>query len=107
MLNPWGEARAIKYNRLNKKNTSLIPPDDDSLTFHSARTNYIAWIFKMFSLPDPPKPPFDHGWVMDDHGAIVAMKHSKPPLPADLNEITNQIKSFNENSDSNESGDEE
>ena len=43
-----GEARAIKYNRLNKKNTSLIPPDDDSLTFHSARTNYITWIFKIF-----------------------------------------------------------
>ena len=52
-------------------------------------------MFKRFSLPDPPEPPFDHGCVVADHGEIVAVKLA---LPADLNEITNRIKSSNETS---------
>ena len=67
-----GEARAIKYNLLNKKSTALIPPVDDSVAFYSARPNYLTTIFKHFAKPDAAEPPFNHGWSTDNDGTISA-----------------------------------
>ena len=51
-----GQARSSRWHKLKKKNTFRLPLDNDSLTHHTKRTNFITYCQKHYNMQDHPSP---------------------------------------------------
>ena len=51
-----GQARASKWNRMKKKCTARLPPEEDSLNQHLERTSFISYCQVHFDLVEHPSP---------------------------------------------------
>ena len=74
-----GEARASKWQKLKKKSTIRLPPDNDSLDQHIERTNYIVYCQTHFCFVEHPSP-IGHGWEIIN-GKCRPVRHTLPPFP--------------------------
>ena len=74
-----GQARASKWQKLKKKSTARLPPDDDTLNHHCARTNYITYCQLHFTLVEH-STPIGHGWEIIN-GKCQPVRYTLPPLP--------------------------
>ena len=74
-----GEARASKWHKmLKKKSTARLPPDDDTLSYHLERTNYLAYCQRHFDLIEHPSPT-DRGWEVIN-AKCRPVRHGQPAL---------------------------
>ena len=73
-----GQARASKWRKQKKKSTATLPPDQDSLSNHLQRTNYITYCQVHFRNKDHPSPIF-HGWELRN-GRCRPIRHTLAPL---------------------------
>ena len=73
-----GQARASKWQKLKKKSTVRLPPDDDTMNHHCARTNYITYCQLHFTLVEHPTQ-IGHGWEITNGKCQV--RYMLPPLP--------------------------
>ena len=75
-----GKARALKWNKMKKKRTAQLPPDEDSLNQHLMRVNFILYCQLNFRLVEHPSP-VGHGWEIIN-GKCKPVRHRNPALPA-------------------------
>ena len=73
-----GQARASKWRKQKRKSTVTLPPDQDSLSNHLQRTNYITYCQIHFRNKDHPSP-ISHGWELRS-GRCRPIRHTLPPL---------------------------
>ena len=57
----YGQARASKWQKLKKKSTVRLPPDDDTPNHHCTRQNRITYYQLHFTFVAHPTP-IGHGW---------------------------------------------
>lgn len=76
------EARASKWQKLKKKNTIRLPPDNDTLDQHLKRTNYLSYCQQNFNLDEHPSP-IGHGWELVN-GKCCPVRYTLSPLPQQL-----------------------
>jgi len=93
-----GEARARKWKSLKHKSTIRLPPDDDSLTCHMMRANYLSYIQHHYELKNHPSP-LQQGWHLVD-GKCRPIRYTKPALPLALVVASNTYSSYDSESDS-------
>ena len=93
------EARASKWNKLKKKKTSRLPPDEDTLVQHFKKVNYLAYCQIHFSMKQHPSP-IGNGWEVIN-GKCRPVRYMKGPLPDGFEPV--HVNENNNNSDSDES----
>ena len=72
------QARANKWKMQKKKSFMHVPPDDDSVTQHIKRANYLAYIQRY---PDirMHHSPIGHGWQMMNGRCHPSKAHATTP----------------------------
>ena len=73
-----GQARASKWQKMKKKSTIRLPPDDDSLNPHVEKTNYITYCQLHYNLFSHPSP-IGQGWELVN-GKCRPVHYTQPPL---------------------------
>ena len=73
------QARANKWKIRKKKSLVRLPPDDDSVTQHIKRANYLANIQRHSDTRMHPSP-IGHEWQMMN-GRCRPVRHTQPPQP--------------------------
>ena len=73
------QARASEWQKLKKKSTVRLPPDDDTLNHHCARTKHITYCQFHFTLVEHPTP-ISHGSEIIN-GKCQPVRYTLPPLP--------------------------
>ena len=77
--NTMAEARARKWSNQRNKSFCRLPPDEDTLTQHFKRANYLAYLLKHPSLREHPSP-IGKGWEFINN-KIRPVRYTKPALP--------------------------
>ena len=75
-----GEARASKWCKMNKKRTSRLPPDEDSLNQHLERSKFISYYQLNCQLIEQPIT-VGHGWDIIN-GKCRPVRHTCAALPS-------------------------
>ncbi len=91
-------ARAAKWKGQKKKSLMCLHPDDDSLTQHIKRTNYLAYIQRHPDMKRHPSP-IGHGWELVN-GHCKPVRHTQPALPLSIPVPSLSQADFDSNSDS-------
>ena len=73
-----GQARASKWGKQKRKSTVTLQPDQDSLSNHLQRTNYITYCQIHFRNKDHPSP-ISHSWEIWSR-RCRPIRHTLPPL---------------------------
>ena len=76
------ETRARQWEKMKKKSTQRLMPDEDTLKHICLRANYLAYCQKNFHLSRHPSPT-GNGWGIID-GKCRPVRKVLPPLPASL-----------------------
>ena len=66
--------------KMKKKPTQRLPPDEDSLKLHLKRCNYVAHMFLNYRSPAALPSPRSHGWEIVN-GECTPIRYEKPALP--------------------------
>ncbi len=91
-------ARAAKWKGQKKKSLMRLPPDDDSLTQHIKRANYLAYLQRHPDMKRHPSP-IGHGWELVN-GHCKPVRHTQPALPLSIPVPSLSQADFDSNSDS-------
>ena len=91
-----GQARASWWDKMKKKSTVRLPPDDDTLNHHLERTNFITYCQVHYDLLEHPSP-IGHGWEFRN-GKCRPVRHTQLSLPHQLIPVDCTDDSSNESS---------